>query len=29
MIAPFNNSLKWLKVKQREYRVEARGFYKP
>lgn len=22
-------TLKWLKVKQREYRVEARGFHKP
>jgi ATP-dependent DNA ligase len=29
--APYvgGRSLKWLKVKQREYRVEARGFYDP
>jgi ATP-dependent DNA ligase len=29
--APYvgGRTLKWLKVKQPEYRVEARGFYKP
>jgi ATP-dependent DNA ligase len=29
--APYvgGRKLKWLKVKQRDYRVEERGFYKP
>jgi ATP-dependent DNA ligase len=29
--APYvgGRTLKWLKVKQPEYRVEERGFYKP